>query len=128
MKKLYIVRGLPHSGKSTLATELAKHHTEADKFMIDKDGNYAFDFLRLQECHKDCQEEVREWMIDDIKDIAVANTFTQEWEMGEYFDMAGEYGYQVTVLIVEKYHTNKNDHNVPEGTMKKMKDRFEVNL
>lgn len=60
--------------------------------------------------------------------IFVANTFTQEWEMEEYFKLAEQYGYQVVSLIVENRHGNKNIHSVPDETLFKMKERFQIQL
>jgi predicted kinase len=58
----------------------------------------------------------------------VSNTFTQEWEMQSYIDLAKKYGYQVTTLIVENRHGNSNVHNVPAETLDRMRQRFEVKL
>jgi hypothetical protein len=33
-----------------------------------------------------------------------------------------------TVMTVENYHGNKSVHNVPEETMQKMRNRFQINL
>ena len=61
-------------------------------------------------------------------EIVVCNTFSQEWEMKDYFDLASTYGYRVVSLIVENRHGSKNVHNVPEETLEKMRNRFEVKL
>ena len=42
-KILYIVRGIPGSGKSTFAKTLGGIHIEADQYFVDGDGNYNFD-------------------------------------------------------------------------------------
>jgi hypothetical protein len=34
--------------------------------------------------------------------IVVSNTFTQEWEMKPYFDMAEKYGYKVFSIMYGK--------------------------
>jgi hypothetical protein len=60
--------------------------------------------------------------------IVVSNTFTQEWEMQSYFDMANEYGYKVFSIIVENRHGSQSVHNVPEETLIKMKNRFSIKL
>jgi len=60
--------------------------------------------------------------------IAVANTFTQEWEMKAYYDLAKEYGYTVFSLVVENRHNGVNVHNVPEEVLESMKNRFELKL
>ena len=61
-------------------------------------------------------------------EIAVSNTFTQEWEMKDYFDLADKYGYKVVSLIVENRHGGKNVHGVPEDKLEIMKNRFEIKL
>jgi predicted aldo/keto reductase-like oxidoreductase len=64
----------------------------------------------------------------DINRIVVSNTFTQEWEMQPYYDLAKEYGYMVFSIIVENRHGGKNVHNVPEDKINQMRDRFQVKL
>jgi phenolic acid decarboxylase len=67
-------------------------------------------------------------MEDGVKDIVVSNTFTQGWEMEDYYKMAEELGYRVFSLIVENRHGGENIHTVPKETIKKMKDRFKLKL
>ena len=92
MKTLFLLRGLPGSGKSTLAGDLAQVVYEADMFFM-KDGEYQFDPAKLGAAHQWCQESTRQSMINGISRIAVANTFTVEWEMQPYIDMAAMHGY-----------------------------------
>ena len=65
---------------------------------------------------------------DGFSEIVVSNTSTTEKEMQPYLDLAREFGYTVVSLIVENRHGNSNVHNVPQETLKKMQDRFEVKL
>ena len=65
--------------------------------------------------------------IGDLR-ITVSNTFTQEWEMEPYVEMAKEYGFKVFTLIVENRHGGVNQHEVPEDKIELMKNRFEVKL
>jgi hypothetical protein len=58
----------------------------------------------------------------------VSNTFTQEWEMKPYFDLAKTYGYQVFSIIVENRHEGENVHGCPKETIEKMRERFEILL
>lgn len=60
--------------------------------------------------------------------IVVSNTFTQEWEMKPYMNMAKEWGYTVFSIIVENRHGGVNQHGVPEDKLQQMKDRFEIKL
>jgi predicted kinase len=127
-KVLYIVRGIPGSGKSTLAKQLTSNVFEADHYFYDNDGNYNFIPSEIKEAHKECQQFVGLAMMSSIPKIAVSNTFTQEWEMQPYFDLAKKYGYTVFTIIVENRHGGKNVHNVPENVIESMKNRFEYKL
>jgi len=62
------------------------------------------------------------------REIAVSNTFTQEWEMETYFKLAEQYGYTVFTVIVENRHGGANQHGVPEDKIEIMKNRFEIKL
>ena len=127
-KILYIVRGLPSSGKSTFAKHLTTNVFEADHYFYDNDGNYNFIPSEIKQAHKECQQFVRYAMESNIEKIAVSNTFTQEWEMKPYFELAEKYGYMVFSTIVEKRHNNKNNHNVPEEKIEQMRNRFSIKL
>jgi hypothetical protein len=83
--------------------------------------------------HKYCQNQTEAWMKTDgvqvnNDKIVVSNTFTQEWEMKPYFELAEKYGYIVFTVIVENRHGRKNIHDVPEDKIQQMKDRFEFKL
>lgn len=132
MHNLYILRGLPGSGKSTLAESLRKagliqFYAEADQFFEDEDGNYNFDASKLAEAHHWCQNVVRGAMAVGMN-VAVSNTFTTEKELQPYLDMAKQYGYTLTCLIVENRHGNSSVHDVPEATLDKMQARFSLKL
>jgi hypothetical protein len=58
----------------------------------------------------------------------VSNTFTQEWEMQSYIDMAKDWDYKVFSIIVENRHGGVNAHGVPEDKLQSMRDRFEIKL
>jgi len=131
-KKLYIVRGLPGSGKTTFAKTLGGVHFESDQYFM-VDGEYKFDVTKLKNAHSWCQTQVSNAMIlnytANINNvIVVSNTFTQEWEMTPYVEMANEWGYTVFTVIVENRHGGKNVHGVPEDKLEMMKNRFEIKL
>jgi len=94
-KVLYIIRGIPGSGKSTFAKMLVGEDFFNDQF---------------------------------YREIAVSNTFTQEWEMRPYFELAKNYGYKVFSVVVENRHGGTNQHGVPEEVLTKMCERFEITL
>jgi predicted kinase len=135
-KVLVLLRGLPGSGKSSFANLIWNSYAicEADKFFYDEHGNYNFDASKLKQAHEWCQQEVEIKMQDNLNnpqyylEIVVSNTFTQEWEMKAYFDLAKKYDYMVFSMIVENRHGNVNLHGVPDDTLKKMRDRFHISL
>lgn len=135
-KILTLVRGLPGSGKSTFANWIWNEYAicEADKFFVDKAGNYNFNASKLREAHKWCRDKVETRMKDNelnpqyYPKIVVSNTFTQEWEIEEYFKLAAEYGYKVFSIIVENRHGGENVHGVSADKVQVMRDRFEIKL
>jgi predicted kinase len=133
--ELILLRGLPGSGKSTLAKIILQLRStdepevlSADDFFEDKEGDYNFDSTKLKEAHNYCQFRCSERMRQQKARIVVANTFTQEWEMDEYFKMAERYNYRVHTVIVENRHGNENVHGVPEDKLQQMKNRFQIKL
>jgi len=131
-KMLYLVRGIPGSGKSTFAKNLVGEkdycHKEADMFFVDRDGNYNFEPSKIKDAHQWCQEEMDFLMRLEHSPLAVSNTFTQEWELQPYYELAIKYGYYVTSIIVENRHEGTNEHGVPEDKVQIMKERFEIKL
>ena len=127
-KILYIVRGVPGSGKTTFAKLLTLNVFEADHYFYDNDGNYNFIASEIKEAHKECQQYVGYAMESNTPKIAVSNTFTQEWELQPYYELAIKYGYYVTSIIVENRHGGVNEHDCPEDMIQVMKNRFEIKL
>ena len=133
MKSLYLLRGLPGAGKSTLAKKLGDVYYEADMYFTNENGQYIFNGADIKKAHEWCQNEVQLAMILNHtsglnENIVVSNTFTQEWEMEPYYKLAETYGYRVFSLIVENRHGGENLHNVPEDKIEVMRKRFEVKL
>jgi predicted kinase len=127
-KILYIVRGIPGSGKSTFAKTLSDNHYEADMYFLDQESNYVFDGTKIKNAHAWCLDRVKTDMVVAREKIVVSNTFTQEWEMEPYFELAKQYGYKVFSIIVENRHEGINQHGVPEDKIEQMKNRFEIKL
>jgi predicted kinase len=127
-KVLYIVRGIPGSGKSTFAkTFKTVEHYEADMFFMRGNG-YEFDATKLKAAHEWCQDMVFMSMKRNEPTIVVSNTFTQEWEMEPYLEMAKTHEYKVFSIIVENRHGGINEHGVPDEVLTKMRERFETKI
>ena len=126
-KHLFLLRGLPGAGKSTLAKSIGGAHFEADMFFMEN-GEYKFDVTKLKDAHNWCRHSVMDTMKAGEPKVIVSNTFTQEWEMNAYYLLAKELGYTVFSLIVENRHDGVNEHGVPQEALDRMKNRFEVKL
>jgi predicted kinase len=129
MKTLIILRGLPGSGKSSLAKLICSEDNifEADQFFYNND-QYNFDVTKLGEAHDYCFNGVKTAMLNGVETIVVSNTNTTEKEIKPYMGLAEQFGYRVTSVIVENRHGSKSIHNVPEETMVKMVNRFSIKL
>lgn len=135
MKTLYIIRGLPGSGKSTLGEKLADtyshqapysmnvHSYAADDWFTDRDGVYNFVPQELPQAHEDCRARVLGAMLSDVKNIAVCNTFTQAWEAEPYFKLCDMHGY--TPVVIECQNQFSNTHDCPQEKIDEMADRWD---
>ena len=127
MKTLYIVRGLPGSGKSSLAKKVTKSTYSADDFFTNRaTGEYNFNVKLLGKAHEWCWGKVRDAMYIGVQAVAVANTFTQAWEAEKYYQIAEEYGY--SVFVIECQNDFGNVHDVPQESIDAMKERWEKDL
>ena len=128
---MILLRGLPGSGKSTVAAVLAGKEFpvfSVDDFFTTDDGSYEFRYRENHLAYKKCEENVRQAMESGRGKIFVDNTFTMDWEMEPYFRMASEFGYRLHVMTVEHYHSGKNIHDIPEEQLQKMAAKYSVKL
>jgi len=127
MKELFLLRGIPGSGKSTVAKSIGGVHCEADQYFM-VNGEYVFEPTHIKDAHAFCQGRCQGAMEAGAERIVVSNTFTQEWEMESYMNLAKIHEYRVFSLIVENRHDGINEHNVPQTSIDRMKNRFEIKL
>lgn len=116
-KTLWILRGVPGSGKSTVATSLCQLPNTvavaADDYHYDEYGNYNFRFENLKAAHQWSQKAVAVYM-GWGRDIVVHNTNTTDKEIQPYLELAEKRGYRVVSLVVENRHGNSDVHDVPD--------------
>lgn len=131
-KKLYIMRGLPGSGKSTKAGTLALHVFSNDDYFVGVDGIYRYDVSKIKHAVNDCQRRVETAMASEQTPIVVDNTHTRRFEYQFYLDAAKFYGYTVEIVFPDtswawdvSQCAARNTHSVPLQTIQQMKDRFE---
>jgi predicted kinase len=155
MKQLIIVRGLPGSGKSTFARQLAEWYRsekvleieeqgfkfsgfttppvvwlESDQFRMDEKGEYKWTPENNKTAHGECKAATLEAMQQGVEVIIVSNTFTMRWEFADYLMMADDYGYDVNVIHMETMLSdqelaNRNIHGVPVESIRRMRERWE---
>lgn len=130
MTTLTIVRGLPGSGKSTVARQLSERaevsHFETDQWMMVK-GVYVWAPEKLHWAHQQCLFACERDLAAGYS-VVVPNTFTTFKEVRPYLESAKEIGLsreQIQIITVEGSFGSV--HDVPETTMKAMRGRFDYN-
>lgn len=132
-KKLWILRGVSGSGKTTIAKTLESSLPKAvavaaDDFWYDIEGNYNFDPSCLGKAHDWCLAVVKEMLRCGYSNVILHNTSTSESEFFKYLDLADSYGYEIVSMVVENRHGNSSVHNVPEKALKRQESRLRNSL
>jgi len=137
MKRAFILRGLPGSGKSLLARILAAAHFNSRVLSTDQyfmvDDKYQFDAGKLNEYHARNLVAFIAACRDGCPAVILDNTNTQYWEFEAYVEVAKCHGYMVHVITVgqpkDPHHieecARRNEHGVPFEIICKMSDRFQ---
>jgi predicted kinase len=120
--RLTLIRGLPGSGKSTMAKAMQEDgeniHLEADMW-FERDEGYVFDASELNLAHQWCQRCALDFLNSGYS-IVVSNTFSRVWEMQPYLDM----GYPVDVITATGDYGSV--HGVPADVIERMRSRWEA--
>jgi predicted kinase len=123
MPKLTLIRGLPGSGKSTMAHQIAIDtgalHFEADMWV---DYSKPHTPWAEKRAHAICQSQARHALVFGGS-VVVSNTFTRAREMQPYLDLACQYGAQVEIITATGDYGSI--HNVPAEEIQAMRERWE---
>jgi predicted kinase len=127
-KNVYILRGLPGSGKSTYARQLRNASiVSADDFFVGEDGVYRFDPLQLHRAHQQCWLRFAELTRSGTELVVVDNTNLSPEEIAPYVLPAEALGYTVTIytfLVDPAVASRCNVHGVPALKIGQMHERM----
>ena len=126
MKLAYIMRGIPGSGKSTVAQQLAGEvgqiHSTDDYFYVD--GEYRFDPSKLGEYHARNLEAFCACLDAGVPIVICDKTNIKIRDFCDYVKAAEKAGYQVVYVILPhptvSEAARRNIHGVPHTTIERM--------
>jgi len=120
---LVLIRGLPGSGKTTIAKTMDGYfHVEADMYFETDDG-YKFNPSKLADAHAWCLDSSDRALSNGL-DVVVANTFTTLHEMQPYINLASKHA-ACRLSVIEAKGRFPSVHNVPYPTIRRMMSRWE---
>lgn len=143
---MYIMRGIPGSGKSFTAKQLAPESNifSTDDYWI-TDNAYKFQLTKLKEAHEWNKQRAQAACLRGVTPIVIDNTNVSEKERTPYIEIAELNGYTWEVVLPDsewfkdilprlenKQYTeedidvffSKNTHNVPRETIRTMMHRW----
>ena len=134
--QMFIMRGLPGSGKSTVV-ETIRHNSvnfmpricSADDFFM-VDGRYDFRPWLIGQAHEACKIKAFRAMMDGV-DVFIDNTNSCKWEFELYVLWARQLNYRC--IIIDLFDSKLSDeelaarckHGVPVDSIAKMRARWE---
>lgn len=125
---MIIMVGIPGSGKSTLSKHLSEvmglEICSVDHWMVDDQGNYAFDRNRLREVHENCQKKARQ-LLHEGKSCIIDNTNCTEMAINNYLDIASTYEAHVLIywFMCNPETGLRNVHGVTQDILERMRQQ-----
>lgn len=134
MRKVFIMRGLPGSGKTTVAEQLYESFPDssiivsADKYMY-MDGVYKFEESKLAYAHHQCKTDFKRAIDAYIGQVIVDNTNIERRHLKWFVDYAHKRGYIVVTCTIEDFDVDacarRTKHGVPKDIVARMARGFQ---
>ncbi|MFZ5467156.1 MAG: AAA family ATPase [Pseudomonadota bacterium] len=135
MQSLVIIRGLPGSGKTTLAQRYVEHGfawTETDLHMLNEHGRYAYNLEALSRAIVRVEADVTQWLAEG-RNVVVSGVYTRLSALSGLLHAARHAGV-VRVHVLEpdtpwawdiEELKRRTVHGVPHEKIQKMLDGWE---
>jgi predicted kinase len=126
---IYIMRGLPGSGKSTAARALVGPTglvASTDDWFYGHDGVYRYDHTKLSKAHAWNFGRFKSAVRAQVPRIAVDNTNICETDYRHYKEFGEQHGYRVEIVTLRTNLTNeelaaRNVHGCPAHVIARMR-------
>ncbi len=130
-KDLFIIRGLPGSGKSAFIKAIAPDEPNVyntDSFMTDVTGAYQWSPERHRAAIDKVNEEITAAIERGEPRIFLDGVFDEVGHFEKFVTLAKGNGYRVFSIVVENRHGSVSSHNVPPETMERFRTNFDIQL
>eukprot|EP00736_Rhodelphis_marinus_P013529 Rmarinus@m.4306 len=139
-KQVVIIRGLPGSGKTTVAAHVAScicntpsRVCSIDDFFTSPEGVYTYVPGKLVEAHAACMASYLGAVRDpSVKTVIIDNTNSRLWEYANYIEVAKALGFRVQILELRcpdfcfvKVYFSRCEHTVSLDTCMAIFSRWE---
>lgn len=126
MSVVYIMRGIPGSGKTELANKIAKDIgfiCSTDYFFIEDDGSYNFERNKLPLYHRLNLLFFRIALINKVPIVICDNTNIKKADYEKYIKAAEEFDCEIKIVTIKVglgSAIKRCKHNVSEKTIRRM--------
>lgn len=125
---LYIIRGMPGSGKTTLGKGLEQDNQatliEADDFFTDPStGKYVFESRMVRAAHKMARRQMMRYVYHK-RPVACAAIFATRREIMSYIDAARAVDSKVMAAIITCLDSFESTHEIPDDVIARHAKNF----